>query len=248
MFPHSVRHLSEDLERAVRQDEFSLGLLRDNCCRQELAKEANKHSVEIEAVFDIKNLGPSEAKKKLKDMMQRQNNAWRYALDTIAKNQSFDEKDLTTIASYLVPGQRYNPHTGYRMEEVKITGAVRNPPSPMGVQEEMTHLMQTCNQLTSPLEKAIYAHYHIARIHPFEDGNGRTARIIQNALMCGAKYIPILIEKDQRDLYLQLLKDSDTKYYEGDKNYLHSLSEFLVYNLRKTIASIPQKKCSTKHR
>ena len=44
---------------------------------------------------------------------------------------------------------------------------------------------------TDPLLRASYAHYYLAMIHPFGDGNGRTARFIESWLLCKSGF-PIL--------------------------------------------------------
>ena len=45
---------------------------------------------------------------------------------------------------------------------------------------------------TDPVIRAALAHYHLAKIHPFRDGNGRTARMIEAMILAAAgyRYIP----------------------------------------------------------
>jgi Fic family protein len=48
-------------------------------------------------------------------------------------------------------------------------------------------------------------HYEIARLHPFFDGNGRTARLLMNAHLLQHLYPPLIIEPDRRGAYLDAL-------------------------------------------
>ncbi len=52
---------------------------------------------------------------------------------------------------------------------------------------------------------AARAHIELVRIHPFIDGNGRTARLLTNLLLLRAGYPPALYTTDQRRDYMQAL-------------------------------------------
>lgn len=58
-----------------------------------------------------------------------------------------------------------------------------------------------------PLEIAAFAHMEIARIHPFNDGNGRTARLIMNAILMEAGLNPIVFPDDEE--YTQALEANE---------------------------------------
>lgn len=47
----------------------------------------------------------------------------------------------------------------------------------------------------SPIIRSAIAHYYLALIHPFVDGNGRTARLVEAAILMesGIKYLPIML-------------------------------------------------------
>jgi Fic family protein len=47
------------------------------------------------------------------------------------------------------------------------------------------------------------------KIHPFDDGNGRTGRFIINVILVNAGYAPLIIRKTQRMAYLKALSDFD---------------------------------------
>ena len=58
----------------------------------------------------------------------------------------------------------------------------------------------------NPIELAAYTHAEFVRIHPFEDGNGRTARLIMNDQLMINGFLPISIRKEDRLQYFESLE------------------------------------------
>jgi len=56
---------------------------------------------------------------------------------------------------------------------------------------------------------AAAAHYHFVRIHPFDDGNGRGARILMNLLFIKKHYAPAIIKTERWRAYLETLGLAD---------------------------------------
>lgn len=53
------------------------------------------------------------------------------------------------------------------------------------------------------------AHYNLVRIHPFDDGNGRGARILMNLILMKQRFVPAIIKMEQRRAYLDALAVAD---------------------------------------
>lgn len=60
-----------------------------------------------------------------------------------------------------------------------------------------------------PILQAAYAHYAIAVVHPFADGNGRVARAAASAYTYRAASVPLLVQAHDRDRYLAALARAD---------------------------------------
>ena len=60
--------------------------------------------------------------------------------------------------------------------------------------------------LTQPMQQALYAMYIVSEVHPFQDGNGRTARLLMNAFLSGQAQCRIIIPTVFREDYLLSLK------------------------------------------
>ncbi len=83
---------------------------------------------------------------------------------------------------------------------------------------EMTRL---CGELAGetflgahPVLQAAYAHYALAAIHPFADGNGRVARALGSVFTARAYSVPLLILADQREEYFRCLEAADNGDYQ----------------------------------
>ena len=66
--------------------------------------------------------------------------------------------------------------------------------------------LEPYHALTHPLARAMYIMFVVSEVHPFEDGNGRIARIMMNAELVKAKYKRIIIPTIYREDYLLALR------------------------------------------
>jgi len=112
-----------------------------------------------------------------------------------------------------------------RTGSVGITESKHEPPAPHLVQNL---LIEFCDYLNDNWHEknafflSAYAMWRINWIHPFTDGNGRTARALSYVLLClklgyelpGSPTIPQQIEED-KSRYLHALEMSDEAYREG---------------------------------
>ena len=61
-----------------------------------------------------------------------------------------------------------------------------------------------------PIVKATLLHGELVKIHPFIDGNGRTARLLMNLSLMSNGYNPVVIKKDDRLEYYEALDKAHT--------------------------------------
>jgi prophage maintenance system killer protein len=223
LFPETVFRVQKSIDAIFEGDGLGLGMVRRKRLALALEREANRHSVELEypGSMGSRRIAIAEAER-------RQQLAWDYAIDHIGKTLAFSPRNLAVMASMLVPNQRINYSTGFRVDDVIITGASHTPPNAVTVPEEMEKLIVEVSQFGTPLEKAIYAHFHIARVHPFMDGNGRVSRLVQNALLTGGGYFPLTVSVESRDEYIDALDRGVRDFNQGSRRYLREFSDFIV--------------------
>lgn len=121
------------------------------------------------------------------------------------------EVDLRSMHSLIAVDETYAGR--YKWYHVKIGGEDSHEPVwPIDTPDAMRALVDWLAKsggLPATLRAAI-AHAWLTHIHPFEDGNGRLARILANIVLAQAGLPPAIIKhKSQRDAYLDALAHSD---------------------------------------
>jgi Fic family protein len=76
------------------------------------------------------------------------------------------------------------------------------------------------NPTGHPIEQAARAHFDLVSIHPFVDGNGRTARLIMNLILLKHGYFPTIILKNDRKKYYDALEKGRQKNNVDDFIFL----------------------------
>lgn len=124
----------------------------------------------------------------------------------ILENKSLDEKMSKDLHSILME----NIFTGgiYRNCVVSIKGYTLKPPYPKEMFFPNKRVRETLpkKQFSDVIELAAYTHTEFVRIHPFEDGNGRTARLIMNYQLMKNNFLPIAIKKIEKMKYYDYLE------------------------------------------
>lgn len=97
---------------------------------------------------------------------------------------------------------------------ITVTGERFEYASPEETPALMTDLVEWYNAeeqkgALSPIELATVLHYRYIRIHPFEDGNGRMARLLVNYILTRHHYPMIVVKSHDKDRYLTALNRCD---------------------------------------
>lgn len=135
----------------------------------------------------------------------------------------------------------------WRPAGIEIKGSRHQPVGAHLVPEEIEHMCDHVNDnwdKSSPLHLAAYALWKLNWIHPFTDGNGRTARAFSYLLLCvklgyrlpGKKTIPAQIARDKNPYYKAL--EAADKEWESKKLDLSVLERLLADLLAEQLASV----------
>lgn len=148
--------------------------------------------------------------KPFKDFLDAQNHAEAIDLlfDAVAGQQPITESFIKQINALILRGVEFTP----AKNALGLKVQKKANPSPLHVPDEMQTLIQWVNiniHNQNPIHVAAIANYNMVRIHPFDDGNGRGARILMNLILMHKGYFPAVVRLEEKPAYLQSLAQAD---------------------------------------
>ncbi len=157
------------------------------------------------------------SKEELKVYLKNLHNALDYVVEKVSDNKIFsDHHEIIFLHNLIDPEAHLKHPNGYRNTLVMVGNHLA--PEPERIFSMMNNLMYNLDKIANPLVKAIYAHHEIVRIHPFVDGNGRTARLVMNWILMYELFPPVFIKTAEcRRNYIKDLDESFSRL-ETDPN------------------------------
>ncbi len=164
----------------------------------------------------VVELGLTITGKSLKDQAEAKNlgHALDFLESMVANNSNpITQNDIRQIHSLILKGIDDENAGAYRSVDVAISGSKYEPPTHVAVAAEMRDFMDWLEPASVDLddkaiEVAAVCHANFAQIHPFIDGNGRTARILMNLILMRAGYPIAIVTRDDRARYIDALEHS----------------------------------------
>lgn len=227
-YPYNFEELEKTIER-VQQKKAVLDSLRPipnyalKSIKESLTLEwtYNSNSIEgntltlqetkmvVEEGFTIKG-------KSLREHFEAVNHqeAIEYIESLISVDYTLNEKDILTLHALILNKIEKEIAGRFRTSGVRISGANFIPPNALKVSDYISELIEWVN--TSELDiiiKSTIFHHRLVWIHPFFDGNGRTARLVYNLLLMQAGYPPAIILKNDRKKYYDALNQANNGHY-----------------------------------
>ncbi len=137
----------------------------------------------------------------------------KYALAAATEDLAEPLSEVLIKRIAAVISKNINEMDGYRRVQVFIRGAEHLPPAPNQINQAMMQLVHEYlhSEAQDPFMREAQFHIRFERIHPFEDGNGRTGRILINRGLMQAGQAPVVIPVEERAEYLNLLAASNAE-------------------------------------
>ena len=145
-----------------------------------------------------------------------------------SSTKKLTERNIREIHALVLKGIDPDYAGRYRDIQVRISGSTHVPPEPLHVPDLMNNMMNVLDKKDHPVIQAAKAHFELVSIHPFVDGNGRTARLLMNLILMRNGYVPAVILKNDRKLYYNALE-------KGHKDKLDNLIVLIGRALERTI-------------
>ncbi|KKI86224.1 Fic family protein [Shouchella clausii] len=121
--------------------------------------------------------------------------------------ETVTERFIKEVHALVLSGIDRRTAGAYRKEAVRIAGATHDVTPSHLIQVKMAQLVQWYNGSSHlhPIERASRLHSKFVNIHPFQDGNGRTVRLLLNFSLLSGGYLPVLFKVEDRISYYEAL-------------------------------------------
>ncbi len=124
-----------------------------------------------------------------------------------------------------------------RTVPVRIAGSTSIMPNAASVPKLMEEFIEWLKDVKGhPVSVAIEAHYRFVSIHPFVDGNGRTARLLLNLILMQNNFPPVIIHPEDRRVYVTSLEKAQTGGSKDD--YENFMLEAVVKSAEEYLKSL----------
>jgi Fic family protein len=134
--------------------------------------------------------------------------ALRYVRALARRADPFTEMDVRNLHRLVM--LRSSPEIAGRYADqgryVLTDRGRRRFPSPAEVPALMGEFARWLGAAAATPETAFTAHRRLAEIHPFNDGNGRTARLLMNLILIRGDYPPVAVRPEDRPAYIAALQ------------------------------------------
>lgn len=132
-----------------------------------------------------------------------------YIDDIVSKNIDISQRVIKDL-HYIILKSIDNKNAGeYRKINVLISGSKHKPVEHFLVNEKMQELIEWYNKskdIIHPIELSAEFHFRYVYIHPFIDGNGRSARLLMNLILMRKGYPITVIKTEDREEYMKALE------------------------------------------
>jgi Fic family protein len=152
--------------------------------------------------------------KPLKDHLEALDHydAMRYVRELARENIPITESDVRNLHRLVM--QRSRPDIAGQYADlpryVRTETGRHEFPSPAELPALMGDFANWLRPAPASTATAFAAHLRIVDIHPFNDGNGRTARLLMNLVLIHAGYPPIAVRPEDRPAYIAALQQSQS--------------------------------------
>lgn len=155
--------------------------------------------------------------------------AYDFMLETArSENLVFSEEMILNLHKLFYSSLDIDNAGKYRTYQVFITGTEYLPPTADEVPELMEEFVSELNakkESLHPVMLAAFAHRRLVDIHPFTDGNGRTARLLMNLIFVNKGYQVVSIPPILRTEYIGALQAAQRSKNPSDKAFVQLIAE-----------------------
>lgn len=187
------------------------------------------------------NKGLTVSGKSMREHLEAINHseAIAYIQQLVADKSFFTERELLSIHNLILRGIHPEDAGKYRSVQVMIQGSLHLPPSPFEIKRNMDdyfYWYQRNHKVVHPIVLAAEMHERLVTIHPFIDGNGRTARLVMNMILLQHGFVIANIKGDtsSRMAYYDALESVQVQLSKD--NFIKFVAEVEKQNLERYLS------------
>ena len=132
--------------------------------------------------------------------------AYDFVCGLVSGGHALSEMDVRQIQALITAGDERAEPGRYSSGARTVSGSKRIFPGPSEIGPLMQDLAGWLAKAPLSPDTAIEAHSRLVEIHPFSDGNGRTARLVMNAGLWRGGYPLAIVEPEDRAAYIDTLE------------------------------------------
>ena len=207
------------------------------------------NSLTLKETFLVINEGITVKGKPLKDHLEARDHhlTLNYLYDLVenGKRHTISEHLIRSMHQLIMQETDKEWAGVYRNANVIISGADYIPPDALEVAHKMKELIGWIKDNKSNLhivELAALLHHKLVYIHPFFDGNGRISRIIMNLLLMQYGFPLVIILKNDRKKYYNVLSQADKENYKPLVQFIAQSVERSLDLYLKTLTPVSKKR------
>lgn len=149
----------------------------------------------------VVNEGLTVSGKSLREHLEAINHkdAIVYMKELVSEDLFITEREIKELHNLILRGIHPEEAGRYRKVPVMIKGSAHLPPEPVSVNSHMEDFFRWLYRNASEMHPVLFAaeaHERLVTIHPFIDGNGRTARLLMNLILLRHGYVIANIKGD----------------------------------------------------
>ncbi len=178
--------------------------------------------------------------KPLKDHLEALDHydAIRYVRELAREKTPLTESDVRNLHRLVVQRSRPDIAGGYAdlARYVRTETGRHEFPSPAEIPALVGDFAKWLGAAPDTPEAAFTAHRRLVEIHPFNDGNGRTARLLMNLVLIRGGYPPIAVRPEDRPDYIRALQRSQAG--QGNESFDNLLYRRLDATLEEYLSAL----------
>ena len=200
------------------------------------------NTLTLDETADIIEHGITVGGKKIGELFEAVDHydAVRWMRGVATEGKPLSEDTVTELHRRIVLNSRKEIAGIYSQNARRIYGSDVVFPNPVKIPQLMGELGVHLAGADPTPQAAFDAHHRLVTIHPFDDGNGRTTRLLMNLMLLRGGYPPISIGPSDRQRYLSTIRKAQVAQDQSARDFHQFMHEKLAATMEEYVDDLQQ--------